>query len=525
MLGLSAHSKYSVRLAFRDVGRHRVRPSLSTPSTHLTRSHSRLTLQQCPQALIAQTLAAHAVSENFGGVTFPDLRLSNSTDEEQAMMLEEALKVPIRTSKQRYWRSNAAQRVANKECMAEADELLRKAIQKYGIGKWSAIAQDVKSRSGSQCQIRSTVHLSPGLHRGRWTPKEDQLLIDAVEELGTASWGKVAERVSGRSTGQCRVRWRRIAKQLSPSTTATGETSQDDIHSAKGMNEGREEAPLETASLHLKLMLKQVRQLRGMVDVREWKETHHGLEMLKGKVLEMKSKVLEVLPPAQAMDVVSDDVQRMPKLVSERGKDRKMDKGRIAEQFGTCSRRTITAVETLKGCFNRVSILEKELVEERLNRIGSKLMLEQLERLRAKVDTPAGKEIWERLKKLEGKVFEFKSRVLPLAQFIDVDTDGDEQPRSKLVTQGGKLKDRRMTRRLDQWGKSAEQCDGHYASNTATAETSQGQVGKGRNLTRRPYRWRKTAEQLDGRYDPDTVTAKKSQGQVGKVRSWKRHLD
>jgi hypothetical protein len=48
--------------------------------------------------------------------------------------------------------------------------------------------------------------LFPGLHKGKWTKEEDDLLRFLVS-LRLENWGVVAQRLPGRTSKQCRERW------------------------------------------------------------------------------------------------------------------------------------------------------------------------------------------------------------------------------------------------------------------------------------------------------------------------------
>ncbi|KAG9412978.1 hypothetical protein AC1031_015998 [Aphanomyces cochlioides] len=94
------------------------------------------------------------------------------------------------------------------------DEALRLAVERNGNENWKAIAELVPGRNHSQCLQRWNKVLKPGLIKGNWSPEEDALLRQQIELHGEDAWVKVAEGVSGRTTKQCRERWR---NHLAPS--------------------------------------------------------------------------------------------------------------------------------------------------------------------------------------------------------------------------------------------------------------------------------------------------------------------
>jgi hypothetical protein len=88
------------------------------------------------------------------------------------------------------------------------DELLNEAVQKHGR-KWVPIAAMVPGRTNPQCRSRWLRHLDPtNGKKGRWTPEEDAILIEAVGKLGK-DFTAVAALIPGRTNDRCRDRWGR----------------------------------------------------------------------------------------------------------------------------------------------------------------------------------------------------------------------------------------------------------------------------------------------------------------------------
>ncbi|KAI8099934.1 uncharacterized protein BX664DRAFT_253500 [Halteromyces radiatus] len=59
----------------------------------------------------------------------------------------------------------------------------------------------------------------------RWTPNEDQLLRQSVEQNGTGNWDKVASMVPDRSGQQCRQRWSKYLDQRHGQSSSTKEST------------------------------------------------------------------------------------------------------------------------------------------------------------------------------------------------------------------------------------------------------------------------------------------------------------
>eukprot|EP00924_Labyrinthula_sp_SR-Ha-C_P005923 maker-scaffold_14-snap-gene-9.34-mRNA-1 protein AED:0.09 eAED:0.09 QI:0/0/0.33/0.33/0/0/3/281/503 len=89
---------------------------------------------------------------------------------------------------------------------AEEDYLLRNAVNRLGEKNWKQIAQLVPGRNHVQVLQRWKKVLKPGLVKGHWSPEEDQKLREAVQR-GFKNWGEVSHSVEGRTAKQCRERW------------------------------------------------------------------------------------------------------------------------------------------------------------------------------------------------------------------------------------------------------------------------------------------------------------------------------
>ena len=92
----------------------------------------------------------------------------------------------------------------------EEDNMLKSAVDQFGGKEWKKIAQYLGgNRSGVQCLHRWNKVLKPGLVKGPWTPLEDSVLRQMVDEhgVGNVKWSVIAARLTGRIGKQCRERW------------------------------------------------------------------------------------------------------------------------------------------------------------------------------------------------------------------------------------------------------------------------------------------------------------------------------
>jgi len=79
-------------------------------------------------------------------------------------------------------------------------------VEKFGVGKWAAIAKDCFNWTRTDNDIKTQYDnvLNPAIKRGFWTPKEDAKLIKF--RSNGLKWVEIAEQI-GRSSTSCRQRF------------------------------------------------------------------------------------------------------------------------------------------------------------------------------------------------------------------------------------------------------------------------------------------------------------------------------
>ncbi|MCJ1263067.1 hypothetical protein MMC22_002937 [Lobaria immixta] len=99
--------------------------------------------------------------------------------------------VPGRTNKdcRKRWYGKTATKVKKGPWTSLEDARLFKAVKQHGT-RWSVVAPEVKTRTGDQCSKRWSYTLNPDIDRSAWTPMEDELLLDGVNEYGR-SWQQI----------------------------------------------------------------------------------------------------------------------------------------------------------------------------------------------------------------------------------------------------------------------------------------------------------------------------------------------
>lgn len=81
--------------------------------------------------------------------------------------------MPGRSNKdcRRRWWNSLAEGTAKGLWSEDEDDLLMKAVQKYGTN-WRTVAQDVGTRTPDQCSSHWTQVLDPAINHCDWTSKE-----------------------------------------------------------------------------------------------------------------------------------------------------------------------------------------------------------------------------------------------------------------------------------------------------------------------------------------------------------------
>ena len=96
----------------------------------------------------------------------------------------------------------------------EEDNLLKRGVSVYGLGKWTKIASFVPGRSPKQCRERWTGQLDPTLNHDMFSKEEDDFLRKLHANYGN-SWSKIAQHMPGRCPNSVKNRYRFITKRRS----------------------------------------------------------------------------------------------------------------------------------------------------------------------------------------------------------------------------------------------------------------------------------------------------------------------
>ncbi|XP_015427843.1 PREDICTED: snRNA-activating protein complex subunit 4 [Myotis davidii] len=94
----------------------------------------------------------------------------------------------------------------------EEDTKLLQAVAKYGEHDWFKIREEVPGRSDAQCRDRYLRRLHFSLKKGRWSPKEEEQLLELVEKHGVGHWEKIASELPHRTGSQCLSKWKILGR-------------------------------------------------------------------------------------------------------------------------------------------------------------------------------------------------------------------------------------------------------------------------------------------------------------------------
>ncbi|KAE8680168.1 Transcription factor MYB3 [Hibiscus syriacus] len=98
---------------------------------------------------------------------------------------------------------------------AEEDQILIDYIQKHGHGRWRTLPKNAGlKRCGKSCRLRWTNYLRPDIKRGKFSPEEDEVIIQLHSVLGN-KWSAIAARLPGRTDNEVKNYWNtNIKKKL-----------------------------------------------------------------------------------------------------------------------------------------------------------------------------------------------------------------------------------------------------------------------------------------------------------------------
>jgi hypothetical protein len=106
----------------------------------------------------------------------------------------------------------------------EEDAILQDLVRAHGK-QWSFILTQIPERTATQIAARWEKCLDPNLHKGPFTPEEDQAVANFVAQHGPRCWPQIVSVLPHRSAKQCRERW---VNHLDPTVVKTEWSARED---------------------------------------------------------------------------------------------------------------------------------------------------------------------------------------------------------------------------------------------------------------------------------------------------------
>ncbi|EFH66555.1 hypothetical protein ARALYDRAFT_335127 [Arabidopsis lyrata subsp. lyrata] len=99
------------------------------------------------------------------------------------------------------------------EWTEEEDQKLVAYIDEYGIGDWRFLpGRAGLRRCGKSCILRWFNYLRPGIKKGKFTPQEEQAIINLHSVLGNR-WAAIAQQMPNRSDNDIKNHWNSCLKK------------------------------------------------------------------------------------------------------------------------------------------------------------------------------------------------------------------------------------------------------------------------------------------------------------------------
>lgn len=122
------------------------------------------------------------------------------------------------------------------------DRQLEQLIRENIFTGWKNVAKNMPGFTPKQLRDRWHNYISPRNSLKPWTPDEDKIIIEKVNELGT-KWSRIASYLQGRSDNAIKNRWNTVLKDSSQNNQNenTNLTASEELTSEKSQEKEVEE--------------------------------------------------------------------------------------------------------------------------------------------------------------------------------------------------------------------------------------------------------------------------------------------
>jgi hypothetical protein len=94
------------------------------------------------------------------------------------------------------------------------DQRLLCGVHKFGLSNWGVVAEFVgNDRTRTQCSQRWFRGLDPRISKAAWSRDEEERLMELVERYGPHAWTRIANELPTRSDSQCRYHYFQMTKE------------------------------------------------------------------------------------------------------------------------------------------------------------------------------------------------------------------------------------------------------------------------------------------------------------------------
>ncbi|KAK9801420.1 hypothetical protein WJX73_009594 [Symbiochloris irregularis] len=114
---------------------------------------------------------------------------------------------------------------ATKHWTPNEDALLKQLVQQHGPRMWNSLAKNLHGRHGKQLRERWLNHLDPAVKHGAWTQKENLILVQKQAELGN-HWSQIRRFLPGRPDNAIKNHWWAHLKRQVEAVQAAGNMPQ-----------------------------------------------------------------------------------------------------------------------------------------------------------------------------------------------------------------------------------------------------------------------------------------------------------